>query len=238
MDRRMEKRIELDAEPEQVWEAIMTGPGISAWFVPHQVEPREGGTVRQRFGGGYDATGRVTAWEPGARFAYGSFDEIADGRPSYAFEFLVEGRQGGGTVLRFVQSGFLEGDDWDGEYDSFDAGWDMFFVNLRTYLAHFAGLPVHTVVTMAFTYGSAAEAWTVLYRGLGLPGHPAVGEQVTLRPKGPPPIAGVVDVATAEFVGLRSAPRARLAVVRSSPDLKGECPDDPPTRPVLRLGAC
>lgn len=205
MGRRMEKRVELDASPEQVWEAIATGPGIATWFVPHRVEPRAGGAVEQSYGGGADVTGRVTAWEPGRRFAYGSFDPPQDGRPDYAFEFLVEGRDGGGTVLRFVQNGFLDGDGWDAEYDSFDAGWDLFFGNLRAYLEHFAGLPVRNVVAMAYTEGSAKDVWPVLHQGLGLPGHPAVGDTVTLSPDGPQPITGVVDVASEEFLGVRSA---------------------------------
>ena len=33
-ERRLEKSIELDATPEQVWAAIATGPGIDSWFVP------------------------------------------------------------------------------------------------------------------------------------------------------------------------------------------------------------
>ena len=28
-----DKRAELDATPEQVWEAIATGPGIDSWFM-------------------------------------------------------------------------------------------------------------------------------------------------------------------------------------------------------------
>jgi uncharacterized protein YndB with AHSA1/START domain len=204
-ERRLEKRVELDATPEQVWEAIATGPGISAWFVPHEVEPRAGGAVAQHFGSGFDATGRVTAWDAGRRFAYRSAEAAPEGKPDYAYEFFVEGRDGGGTVLRFVQSGFLDGTDWDGEYDSFDAGWDLFFVNLRSYLEHFAGQPAHPVVTMGYTTGSAAEVWQVLHRALGLAGHPAVWDEVTLTPDGPEPITGVVDVANGEFVGVRSA---------------------------------
>jgi uncharacterized protein YndB with AHSA1/START domain len=204
-ERRMEKRVELDATPEQVWEAIATGPGISAWFVPHEVQEREGGTVAQRYGSGFEVTGRVTAWDHGRRFAYGAFEQPEDGRPDYAYEFLVEGRDGGGAVLRFVQSGFLDGTDWDGEYDSFDAGWDLFFVTLRSYLEHFAGRPVRNVVTMGYTEGGAAQVWPVLHRGLGLAGHPAVGDEIVLAPDGPAPIAGVVDVANGAFLGVRSA---------------------------------
>ncbi len=203
-ERRLEKRVDLDATPEQVWDAIATGPGISAWFVPHRVEPRAGGEVDAQFGGGFDVTGRVTAWDEGKRFAYGSAETPPDGTANYVFEFVVEGRDGGGTVLRFVQSGFLD-EGWEGEYDSFDVGWDLFFGNLRSYLEHFPGQPACTVVTMGFAPGSAREAWPVLHGALGLPGRPALGSTVTLTPEGPPPITGVVDVAGDAFLGVRSA---------------------------------
>lgn len=41
--------------------------------------------------------------------------------------------------------------------------------------------------------------------GLGRPTRPALGDIATLTPNGPEPITGVVDVATDEFLGLRSA---------------------------------
>jgi uncharacterized protein YndB with AHSA1/START domain len=199
-ERKLEKVVELDASPEQVWELIASGPGISTWFVPSQVEPREGGAVKAVFGTGSEGVGRVTAWEPGRRFGYA---EPAPGdAPDHAFEFLVEGRDGGGTVLRFVQSGFAD-EGWENEYDSFDKGWTLFFENLRSYLQHFAGQPVHNVVTMAMAEGSKEQAWTVLHRALGLAGHPSVGERVDLE--GPQRLSGVVDVASPEFIGVRSA---------------------------------
>ncbi len=204
MGREMRKQVELDATPEQVWEAIATGPGIATWFVPSGVEPRVGGTVAQEFGGQLNATGTVTAYEPVRRFAY-SAPADTEGGPEYAFEFLVEGRAGGSTVLTFVQSGFLDGSDWDNEYDSFDKGWNLFFGNLRAALTHFAGLPVRGVVSMAYVEGSAADAWPVLLRGLGLSAVPAIGDEITFAPEGAEPITGVVDVATPEFLGIRSA---------------------------------
>jgi uncharacterized protein YndB with AHSA1/START domain len=204
MTRRMEKRVEIDATPEQVWEAIATGPGISSWFVPHEVEPRAGGAITQRFGGGFDVTGRITAWDEGSRIAYEGVEDAPEGAAKYAFEFLVEGRDGGGAVLKFVQSGFLDGPDWDAEYDSFDNGWDLFFANLRAYLAHFAGQPVRNAVTMAYVSGDATAAWAVLHGALGLAGHPSVGDTVTLTPSGPAPITGIVDVANGAFLGVRS----------------------------------
>ncbi|MGI5125846.1 SRPBCC family protein [Pseudonocardia sp. CA-107938] len=200
MGRELRKQIELDATPEQVWEAVATGPGIATWFVPSAVEPHVGGTVAQEFGGQLTATGTVTAYEPGRRFAYEGPE--TDG-PRYAFEFLVEGRDGGSTVLTFVQSGFLDGADWDGEYDGFDKGWDLFLGNLRSALAHFPSRPAQTVVAVVSTAGSRDEAWPPLLRALGLAGMPALGDEVTLA--GPQPVTGVVDVTTPEFLGVRSA---------------------------------
>ena len=39
MTDRNEKEIEVPGTPEQVWEAIATGPGITAWFMPAEVDP-------------------------------------------------------------------------------------------------------------------------------------------------------------------------------------------------------
>lgn len=204
MTRELIKIVELDASPEQVWQAIATGPGISAWFVPHEVEGRVGGAMSAEFGVGIVATAQVRVWEPGHCFAYGAAEPPPEGAADYAFEFLIEGREGGGTVLRFVQSGFLD-EGWEDEYASYDTGWELFFGNLRSYLTHFAGQPVRDVVTMTFAAGSAADVWPQLYGALGLTAQPTLGDMVTLAPDGPESITGVVDVATDEFLGVRSA---------------------------------
>jgi uncharacterized protein YndB with AHSA1/START domain len=43
--RSVDLEFELPGTPEQVWEALATGPGIATWFVPADIEPREGGAV-------------------------------------------------------------------------------------------------------------------------------------------------------------------------------------------------
>jgi hypothetical protein len=48
----LHKEITLAASPEQVWDAIATGPGVDAWFMGRtQIEPREGGTTSLTLGG-------------------------------------------------------------------------------------------------------------------------------------------------------------------------------------------
>ena len=59
--RRIEAQIEVPGTPELVWEAIATGPGIAAWFMPLEIEGREGGTVYMDFGAGVEATGKIRA---------------------------------------------------------------------------------------------------------------------------------------------------------------------------------
>src|SRR5919197_6306817 len=90
------EELTIDATPEQVWDAIATGPGIDAWFMGHsEIEPGVGGRTRMSMPG-WTAESTVTAWEPGRRFAYQG-DEAPDGT-FMAFEYLIEGRAGGSTA--------------------------------------------------------------------------------------------------------------------------------------------
>lgn len=196
--KRIEKRIELDATPQEVWDAVATGPGMACWFVPHEFHPPEGGVgarVVSDFGSGNVAESTVREWEPGRRYS-----SSADGE-TQVVEFIVEGRDGGGAVLRLIHSG-ITGEDWEAEYHS--RGWDGFLANLRRYFDHFRGLPPATVSIIAFTNLDMAGIWERFYSALGLERPPAVGDRVTLRPDGPDPISGVVEVAEAGELGVRS----------------------------------
>ena len=63
------KEIELEATPEEVWEAIATGPGVDAWFMGrNEIEPHEGGKVRTTMPR-FTMESTVTVWDPPRRFA-------------------------------------------------------------------------------------------------------------------------------------------------------------------------
>ena len=139
MGRPFENRSEAEvpASPDEAWAAIASGPGIDSWFMGRsEVRPGPDGTVRTVFGEYAPELG-VTAWDPARRFAYRS-GEAPDGR-FIAYEFLIEGRAGGSTVLRTVTSGFLPGDDWAEEFEAMTLGGEMYFRTLVEYLSHFAG---------------------------------------------------------------------------------------------------
>ncbi|MCK2238544.1 MULTISPECIES: SRPBCC domain-containing protein [unclassified Crossiella] len=186
----LRKEVELAATPQQVWDAISTGPGLEAWFMS-QPAPEEGA---------------CEVWQPGEHLSIttpagpdGSF---------HAFEYLIEARDGGSTVLRFVHSGFLS-DDWGAEFEGMTArGWDMYLHTLALYLAHFAGRPAVYVTAEGPEATAKPEAWAVLLRGLGLDHNPALGERVRLTPEGLPAIDGEVDWFEGEdspFLAVRTA---------------------------------
>jgi uncharacterized protein YndB with AHSA1/START domain len=196
--RAIELSVEVPGTPEQVWQAIATGPGISAWFVPTEVEEREGGVITQDFGMGMRVEGRVARWEPPVAFAFGA----ADGSPdaSLFFEFLVETRDGGGAVVRLVNSGFGTGEDWDAQYDGMTEGWQLFLDNLRLHLTHFAGRHCETFIVNGLAAGPREAAWKAYMAELGLPERPAVGDRVATSVE--PRITGTVARATPAIVSL------------------------------------
>jgi uncharacterized protein YndB with AHSA1/START domain len=194
----LRKEFELDTSPEQVWEAIATGPGMDSWFMGrNEIEPREGGRTSLSLAG-FSEGSTITAWDPPRRFAHRG-DASPDGT-FMAFEWLVEGRDGGSTVVRLVQSGML-GDDWEAEYDALSEGWPMYLHSLAEYLTHFAG----RVATPVFAArpGTGPDPWAAYTAALGLPDAVAAGDAVRLTPAGLPPIDGVVDYRSAHFLGVR-----------------------------------
>lgn len=167
---------EVPAEPEQVWEAIATGPGMDSWFMgSNEVEPGPGGLIRTHTRRGpLDST--VTGWDPLKLLEHRS-GTGPDGR-FIAYEFLIEGRDSGSTVLRLSTSGFLPGDDWEGEFEAMGQGIALFFRTLVEQLTHFAGRTARPLTLFGAPGLRWADARTRLLQELGLgaePVHPGTG---------------------------------------------------------------
>ena len=194
--RTIDLSVEVPGSPEEVWAAIATGPGISSWFIPHQVEERVGGSVAMDFGGFGQETGRVTAWEPPARVVF----EALEGKDGHrlAYEWLVEGREGGTCVVRLVNSGFGTGEEWDADYDGMSVGWRLFLENLRLYLTHFPGRRGRSVTPVAMVPGPNAAAWEALCEALGVAPDLGPGDRFDTSGDGVPPLSGVIDGAGRE----------------------------------------
>jgi uncharacterized protein YndB with AHSA1/START domain len=190
--RSVQVEIEVPGTPEEVWQAIATGPGISSWFVPTEFEERDGKpvAVTLNFGPGMESSSPVTAWDPPRRFTTEA-PGWAPGSPAIADEWTVEARAGGTCIVRIVHSLFASTDDWDNQLESIESGWPAYFRILRIYLTHFRGQRSAMMQWMAPAAGTEAEAWETLTAALGLAGVSA-GQRLT-TPAGVPELGGVVE---------------------------------------------
>lgn len=200
--------------PEQVWQAMATGPGNTAWFTRTAIDERVGGTIHFDFGPNGQSKGEVTVWEAPLRFGYVERD-WAEGAPPVATEITITARSGDRCVVRMVHSLFASTDDWDGQMEGFEGGWPGFFQVLRVYLAHFAGMKAASFLVMTSVEAPHLDAWKRLTEGLGLVGA-NVGEE------GPPQtsekLSGLVEHVEQDdrqrYIVLRlSRPAAGIALI-------------------------
>ena len=191
-------KAEVPAGPDEVWAAIATGPGIDSWFMGRNEVTAS--AVRTVFGE-YAPELDITESDPAHRFAYRS-GQAPDGR-FIAYEFLIEGRAGGSTVLRTVTSGFLPGEDWADEFEAMTLGGELYFRTLVEYLTYFAG----RFATPVTAFGPPGPSWTrdrsLLCRELGLAEAPHPGDPVRLTDE-IGPADGVVYFANAHAIGVRT----------------------------------
>ncbi|TIP88565.1 MAG: SRPBCC domain-containing protein [Mesorhizobium sp.] len=165
-NRSVEAQVDVPGTPEEVWNAIATGPGISQWFVPSEVEGRTGGTTVSHFAadGSMDSVATITAWEPPERFV-----AEAPGEPgTVATEWIVEAKSGGLCTVRVVHRWFATSDDWDDQFEAHSYGWISFFRLLRLYLTHFPGQHGSAFQLLVPSSEPLADAWRKLVEPLGL----------------------------------------------------------------------
>lgn len=193
--RSVQVEVEVPGTPEEVWQAIATGPGISSWFVPAEIEERDGKPIAMKlnFGPGMESRSKMTAWDPPHGWASQS-DGWVPGSPPIATEWSVEARGGGICIVRIVQSLFASTDDWDNQLEGAEYGWPGFLRTLRLYLTHFRGQRSAEMKWMVPVAGTEAEAWETLTSALGLKGL-RVGQRWT-APAGVPALSGVIEYIT------------------------------------------
>lgn len=190
----------VPASPEEVWEAIASGPGIDRWFLGNnRVEQGPGGVVATDFPG-IPAT-HIEVWDPPHRLVHAN-QPGEDGR-FIAYEFLVEGRPDSTTVVRVVTSGFLPGDDWEDEFEAMTTGGALFFATLVQALTHFRGRRAVSVTAFGPVPTDVEAAWARLGEALGAPDLGA-GDRVAIRLDARAPVEGEVYLRNRDTVGIRA----------------------------------
>ncbi|MBI3567922.1 MAG: SRPBCC domain-containing protein [Gemmatimonadetes bacterium] len=192
--RSVESKFEVPGTPEEVWQAIATGQGISSWFVPAEIEERDGkpAVMKLSFGPGMDVSSTLTAWDPPRKFV--AQGESWGGAPPVATEWSVEARAGGVCIVRVVQSLFASTDEWDDQLEEARAAFAGFYRTLQLYLTHFRGQRSANMQLVAPAAGTVAEAWDKLTTAVGVKGV-SVGQRFTV-PGGGPALSGVATYLT------------------------------------------
>ncbi|MBX9393436.1 SRPBCC domain-containing protein [Streptomyces sp. TRM72054] len=191
------REFEVDATPEQVWEAITTGTG--GWLWPMEApEPRKGG--KGPFGS------EVIAWDPPHRYTNRVEDvEGISEQTLNQLDYTVEPRDDGRRAwVRYVHSGIFV-DDWDNQYDGANKHTDFYLHTLREYLTTFGGRPVVAFATFDGPEASGTpDALATVARALGLADDTAEGARVRARGPEGQLLDAVVDFRNPYFIGLRT----------------------------------
>lgn len=169
---RVELTYEVPGTPEQVWEAIATGRGNTSWFLPTEIDEREGGRVVFHMPPEDASVGTVTGWEPPRRFAYEEphwADHVDTPHTPLATEMLVEATSGGTCIVRVVSSAFGTGAEWEAEFmTQMEQGWRPFFEVLKLYLTRFPGQHASQHAGAATLPGTADQVAKAILVGLGI----------------------------------------------------------------------
>jgi uncharacterized protein YndB with AHSA1/START domain len=183
------REVVLPASPEQVWEAVATTAGNAAWLFPNEIAP--------------DGSG-ATAWDPPHHFAV----RMEQGDWFNALEFIIEGRDGGTSVLRYAHSGIFV-DNWDTQYDAVQQHTDFYLHTLGEYLQHFNGRAATYIGggpggLQGPTASAAPDGFRRLQQAIGLSGEASESDRVRLTPHGLEPFEATIDYLRPNFIGVRT----------------------------------
>lgn len=156
--------VQIDADPDAVWEALSTAPGLERWFpLKADLVPGPGGSIGLWWGPGVGGTARLAHWEEGRRIgwieAHGEGVEVS-------VDFLIEARAGP-TLVRVVQSGF-QGEDWDDVLDTLHSGWRYFLFNLKHALERHRQRARHMVWSRGRSRVPRSSLWKAILEDGGL----------------------------------------------------------------------
>ncbi|SDC52304.1 SRPBCC family protein [Actinokineospora iranica] len=184
------REVVLEATPEQVFAAITEN--TSAWLFPTPTPPADGAPD--------DEGNRVTVWDPPHRVSFRT-----DGEDGWfnALEHVIEARDGGTCVARYVHSGIFT-DDWDTQYDGAGKHTDFYLHSLGQYVKHFPGRKAAYIGADGPESSTQPGSVDVLRRALGITETSETGDRVRVAVPGLAPVDGEIDYLEGQFVGIRS----------------------------------
>jgi len=135
---RIERTVTLDRAPDEVWQALTTAEGLSAWFGERaSIDLRPGGAAMLVFAGGVAVDMRIERVEEPTVFAYSwRLPNLPEDDPRRTYVEFTLDPAGHGTLLRVVETGFaqLPLETRRETYDSHSEGWTRELAELVEHL--------------------------------------------------------------------------------------------------------
>ncbi len=117
--------ITIPAPRAAVWRAFATSEGLSTWLTPGAVvDLRPGGEWTAHYPGGKTGGGNIISFVPEEELVLSAmapeqFPTVRAQRTRARFQFQSNGDS---TILRLVQTGWKDGEEWDKAYEYLVAG--------------------------------------------------------------------------------------------------------------------
>ena len=199
--RAAELEMRTTASPEQIWNAWADPALISQWFADHaEGWAHKGEQVTWIFDEfGYRMPYHVVESIPGECVVFGG---QIPGRIPFLLEVTLR-REQGETIVRLVNSGFLEGGSFDEEYEGVASGWEMALAMLKYYAENHYSRPKQQYMLMReaeftlpdlpawYTRPALLNQWLTTDAQIG-----GVGESCSLLLRDGPRVDGVVAAIT------------------------------------------
>ncbi len=213
-DRTLELELDLPGTPEQVWHAIATSAGNSAWFGPTKVEEKVGGAIEFQMGEDMSSKGVIRVCERSRRFAYEEPNWMPN-MPPLATEYVLTPIDQG-TRLKITTRAERGTPELTSMMKKMEQGWAWHLNALRIYLGYFADQQASMVRVQGEAAGhTKAEAYATFARLLGFAD--AIEGERKQTPPGVPTLEGVV----VRSPGLKKGPDDHDLIMRLDQPAKG-----------------
>jgi uncharacterized protein YndB with AHSA1/START domain len=129
-------RVFIHKSPKKVFKSLSEPERLTRWFVDRAtLSPRKGGRYSFGWEDGPEHSGRVLEFVRNhhltVTWQWPGQEDLGTTR----LKLSVEAEEGG-TVVRFVHSGFESGGPWVPLHDGAIQGWTYFLMNLKSVLEH------------------------------------------------------------------------------------------------------
>ena len=126
-------RVDIAADSERVWRAIIEPPSLTRWCSPEaELQPRQGGLFRARVDRVTELEAHIDIFEAGRRVRLIYLPNPALPRADSVMtdDLIIEG-VAGGTVVRLLGSGVPGEREWDTQYWRLRTSWQQALNRLK-----------------------------------------------------------------------------------------------------------